>query len=71
MDLNDFTSQNFLTNVLDAKIQQIKKGGAYLVDPEYRRLKESEIKNANSMYLEKRMKEFHRKNKALSPLLGV
>jgi ribosomal protein RSM22 (predicted rRNA methylase) len=70
MELNDFVSQSFLTDVLDAKVQQIQKGYASLVDPEYRRLKAEEVKQANAIYLEKRMKEYHRHNKSMSPLLS-
>lgn len=71
MELKDFFSNEFFTNVLDHQCEQIRKGKLKLVDPGHRKLTDQERLAHKQTYLEQQMERKRRHNRAHSPLLST
>lgn len=71
MDLKDFHSNSFLSDVLSHKCDLIKMGKLKLVDPAERKLADEERMAHKQAFLEKEMQRAHKRNKAYSPLVGA
>lgn len=71
MELSDFTSGEFMSNLLSHQCDLIKAGKLKLIDPATRTLADKERMAHKQAILEREMAKAYKRNKSSSPLLST